>query len=356
MSEQTPPKEPRAHARIPAPILWVQDHLLLALLMVGSGVINARFLVYGLVPDLNNPLSWGVINTVEIVALACAGMALGGLEVRISYKLGECIAKSAWGRALFLMFGITVLAFIEFWASYSQRSQNIPITPADHAFLSLLNLANSGINITAMCIATAIPFLSVFWGFAAEDPAPEVVEDPETVKARLENELMMAEYNAKKRAIVGKGLRAAGLGILGREDAPKSTPVAPDIAAEATAFAERDTQEFPAITDDNSPAEPRGFKVDGQRGLWWDATAYQQFIWAHYHVGISPKKAMETVQRVGGNLRGKRVGSPGAAPFIAQVSRLKQDAKSTYGEGELPSVTGDNPPAFAAGITEQMAE
>lgn len=205
-----------SHARIPAPIVWVQDHLLLGLLMVGSGVINARFLVYGLVPNINDPSTWGLIDTMEIAALALAGLALGGLEVRISYKLGECIANRQRGRAVFLAFGMLVLAFIEFWASYSQRSQNIPITAADNALLRLFNLQGSSLNVTAICIALAIPFISIFWGFAADDPTPKPIEDSATLAQRQENERLTAEHRAKMRLIAAKGNREAAGALFAR--------------------------------------------------------------------------------------------------------------------------------------------
>jgi hypothetical protein len=217
----------------------VQDHLLLGLLMIGSGVINARFLVYGLVPNINDPATWGFINTMEICALALAGLALGGLEVRISYKLGECIANHQRGRAVFLSFGIVVLAFIEFWASYSQRSPNIPMSPADNAFLSLFNLTGSSFNVTVTCISLAIPFISVFWGFAAEDPAPAPVEDSAMLGQRLENERLIAEHRAQMKAITAKGNREAVGALFARDKSAPATAMSATDVEPATSTVHR---------------------------------------------------------------------------------------------------------------------
>ncbi len=73
---------------------------------------------------------------------------------------------------------------------------------------------------TAICIALAIPFISIFWGFAADDPAPKPVEDPATLLARLENERLLAEHRAQMNFIKAKGTRAAAGALLARPTAP----------------------------------------------------------------------------------------------------------------------------------------
>jgi hypothetical protein len=326
--------QPKSHARIPAPIAWVQDHLLLGLLMAGSGVINARFLVYGLVPNIDDPGSWGFINTVEIGALAAAGLGLGGLEVRISYKIGECLSRSQWGRVLFLAFGMAVLAFIEFWASYSQRSQNIPLTPADMAVDGLFGLVN--LSITSIAISIAIPFISVFWGFAADDPAPKPVEDPAIVKARYESQLLEAEYKAKVNAARARGIKGMIDGVRGVEEVPIPPVEAPAFAAVLQEESPAESTTLPAT----EPA-PLALKI---RGKWWDAPSFKQFVFFAYSIGISDDTALKIVREIGNDQRAsERVGRP----FIAGVVKLKNEAKRLYNAGQSPAIAGHFSPEMA---------
>ena len=189
-----------AHATMPSFVVWVQDNILLTLLILASGFVNMNMLITGLVKNIEDPSSWGAFLTLEIIALAAAGLGLGGLSLRISYKIAVCYVARQWGRVVFLALGMATMAFIEFWAAFSQRAANIPSSPADNTVLSLFNIHNPNISFTAILIALVIPFASIFWGFAADDPAPKVIESADDLQRRHDNEYATQQHKSRMMA------------------------------------------------------------------------------------------------------------------------------------------------------------
>lgn len=226
------------HASMPAFATWIQDNLLLPLLIVASGYVNGLMLVEGIVPNIEDPNTWGTFHGIGVVVLFAAGLAMGGLTLRVSYKLSECVMHKQWGRAIFLGMGMLVLAVIEFWASFSQRAPNLPPTAAD----LLLPFHSQAFSATAILIALVIPFASQLWGFAATDPEPKPAEDSAMLAQRLDNERIMAEHQAQMKFIKAHGNRAAVGALFARPAVPSVTePVdAPTAlpAADGDAFVE----------------------------------------------------------------------------------------------------------------------
>lgn len=234
MSEPTqtsPQAAPRPHhARMPKFATAIQDNLLLPLLILASGYVNGVMLVDGWVPNIEDYHTWGIFHGAGVPLLFAAGLAMGGLTLRVSYKLSECVLRRQWGRALFLGLGMAVLAVIEFWASFSQRAPNLHRTAAD----ALLPIPALPFSIAAVLIALVIPFASQLWGFAADDPAPAPVEDPETLKARLENDRIKAQHRAEMQKIGAAGVRGAAGALFGGNAATVAQPQdAPDSPAQA---------------------------------------------------------------------------------------------------------------------------
>src|SRR6185312_4945143 len=247
MSEQVqtpPPQQSAHHARMPKFATAIQDNLLLPLLILASGYVNGVMLVDGWVPNIEDWHTWGIFHGAGVPLLFAAGLAMGGLTLRVSYKLSECVLRRQWGRALFLGLGMAVLAVIEFWASFSQRAPNLHPTAAD----ALLPVPALPFSIAAILIALVIPFASQLWGFAADDPAPAPVEDPATLAQRLENERIQAEHKARMRQIGAAGIRGAAGALFGGNAA---TTV--ELPAEAAAAAMSATTETPGTP----PLPPR---------------------------------------------------------------------------------------------------
>jgi hypothetical protein len=343
MNDEKPPKPTRGHASMPRFVTWIQDTLLLPLLMIASGYINGLMLTEGWVPNIEDPHTWGIFHGIGLGILFAAGGAMGGLTVRVGYKLSECILQRQGGRAVFLAFGLAMLSLIEFWASFSQRAPNLHPTAAD----SLLPWPPFAFSATAILIAAVLPFTSMFWGFTADDPAPKPVESAATVEARMQNQLLEAQYKAQIRAAQAQGIRAGIQGALGRPVGANTPPAESEIPEEVTVFAQENTGDLPD-NDGRITAEPPAISGLAERGNWWDPQSYLDYVAFQYGIAIPLKKAIEVIDIVGRKKRIQYVGKPGKPSAFARISALKKYAIAEYGEGKSAAMSG----VFA----EQMAE
>lgn len=314
-------QQPVAHATMPGFVVWIQDNLLLTLLIISSGFVNMVMLVDGIVPNIEDPATWGAFRTGEIIALAAAGLGLGGLALRISYKIAVCYSARQWGRVVFLAFGMSTFAFIEFWASFSQRAQHIATTPADAAVLSLFNIQNPSVSLTAVLISIVIPFASIFWGFAADDPAPKAVEDPATLKQRLENQLLEQQYRTQMTAARVGGLAGA---VRAGVKAAQGIPPATETSEVSVSDAGEGTPEEPTPQDANVSATPP--RAAGIPRGFWKPRELQAWVLAEYGVQLSEKQSTNALRFAGKN----RQASSNGTPFIAKIAAAKRVAQEMY--------------------------
>jgi len=296
-----------AHATMPRFVVWVQDNILLTLLILASGFVNMVMLTDGLVKNIEDPATWGVFHTVEIIALAAAGLGLGGLALRISYKIAVCYMARQWGRVVFLAMGMITFAFIEFWASFSQRAVNIQSSPADNSILSLFNIHNPSVSFTAILISIVIPFASVFWGFAADDPTPKAIESADDLQRRHDNEYATQQHKArmlaaKANAWVGtvKGAVNAAQGTT--NDAPTNTPA----VVEEDDLTSDDQDGDALATDDTSVKktliEPHLVTSDWhdtREDDYWDKVAVVGWLQDKYSHQATEQKATRYLKAVG---------------------------------------------------------
>lgn len=323
-------EKPRmTHASMPRFILWFQNNLLLTMVMLASAYTNGLMMCEGWVPNIEDPHTWGLFHGIGLGFMFAAGAGLGGLAVRVSFKLSECVQNRQGGRATFLAFGLTVLTLIEFWASFSQRAPNLHPTAAD----SLLPWPPFAFSATAILIAAVLPFTSMFWGFTAEDPAPKPVEDPATVAARLENERLIAEHKARLAGIRAKGIKAAIDGVRGVEEAPIAPVEAPAFAA---VIQEEKAPESPIITFPDTTGLPENR---------WTQKQFRAYVINTFNgLEITEDEAIKVVKEVG---KGEKHG----LAYIAPIGRLQQKAQRLYGRRKPADI-----PAESAGLGDAFAE
>ncbi len=205
---------------LPKWVVAIQDRFLLPLLIIGSGYVIGIMLITGWVPDLQNPSTWGVLKGLGVIAFFTIGAAAGGLGLRLSYSAADAAQRKNWFQVFFFMVGVLLIGSFEIWASLSERSQNIKMTPADTWLLSVMGISPTvGISPTIIFIAF-LPFvLTLYWGFAAKTheqaPKAEIV-DLEALKNQMEAKKIQAQANAEIRAMqvrnFGKTLRSIASG------------------------------------------------------------------------------------------------------------------------------------------------
>lgn len=301
---------------MPRFVAWVQDNLLLTLLIIASGFVNGVMMIDGWVANVQDPASWGIWGTFGVVILFAAGLGMGGLSVRISYKLSECYANRQWGRVAFMALGMAVFAFVEFWASFSQRAAHIHLTPADSALLGVFNIHNPAVSLTAILISIVVPFASVFWGFAAEDPAPKEVEDAATLAQRLANEQAILQHKQKMNAIKAKGMRATIRAGMGKEDEPEAPANAAAIDGESS---DNTGDNDDAIAGDDPNLHPDWLPAN--RWRWQELQAW---VREELRRDISEDQAKDIIKTTPHAEKAPHVGSP----MIASIGWAKQRAKT----------------------------
>lgn len=321
-------REQYAHAQMPRFVLWVQDNLLLTLLIIASGYVNGIMLVDGWVPNIDNISTWGGgFHAIGIPFLFAAGLGLGGLSIRVSYKMSECMADGRRGRAFFMAFGMILFSLIEFWASFSQRSANILVTPADTALLSVFDIHNATVSLTAIFISLVNPFASLFWGFTAGNPPPAPPEDLATIRAREEAKLLQMSYANKRRMAQAKGLRGMVNAARGQEEIaePEVTQV----------FAETETpsQEMATI----------GTPHKGVPSGYWTWRELQEWVLAKYNKAVTQDAAVNLVKLVGKEQQASAAGRP----YIARKTVLQNAAKKQWNLTALDAQTATVSAAIA---------
>jgi len=327
---------------MPRFVLFIQDNLLLPLLIIASAYTTGIMLVDGWVGNIENPDTWGLFHGLGVPIFFAAGAAIGGLGVRCSFKAASCLVQKQWGRFFFMILGILLTSGIEFWASLSQRAEHLQAGRADKAVLSAFDINSPAISVTATLIALVVPAVSLFWGFAADDPAPKPVEDPEVLRRRLENERIIAEHKADMMVVRAKGLRKAVAGARGKVlpiETPETDPSLP------TPEGDKDETEIEEKPDD-SPIKLRALP----RGVM-DKAALIAWAKKELNRDLTDDQAIEVVKSTKGM---SRLESMHGRPYVAPKRAVTTLARRMYPPVPVRAITAqrshesdDNPPQEA---------
>jgi hypothetical protein len=303
----------RGHS-MPQWAAWLQDNVLLSVLMAAEGYIFGILLITGWVPDIQNPNTWGLFRGLGVPLFFGVGIAAGGLAVRCSFKAANAFTNNHWGTGTINMFGLFIVCTAEVWCSLAERSQNLQPTPADNTVLAMFNIANSSISPTIIIIAVLVPSLSLFWGFAQEHIEVQI-ETPEELEAKQKREIMLAKHRGEMTAIRARNTRKGIAALAGKEE---------EIALEN---AEESNEEQGANTQD-VPPENVTVLAPNNRKKDWTWRDYQSYVSKTFGVSISRDLATKTVQDIGEN---RQATNQRGSPYVALNAPLKRHAKSLYG-------------------------
>src|SRR5260370_37793906 len=60
----------------------LQDTVFLSALIAAEMFVNGLMMTYGIVPDIEDPLTWGIFGFIGVAVMFAAGMVVGGVVVR----------------------------------------------------------------------------------------------------------------------------------------------------------------------------------------------------------------------------------------------------------------------------------
>ncbi len=311
------------HAALPRWAAFLQDNVLLSLLMLSEGYILGITLATGWVANLDSPHSWGVFHGVGVILFFATGVAGGGLMIRLSYQVADAIQSRRFGIGLFNFSGLIAVATCEIWASLSERSNYLIISPADRAVLTWLGFPNASVSPTIIIIAFLPALLALYWGFAAQPV--ETVEDPEMIRKQLEIQQLRAEAAAKRNAT-----RAAGW----REMVQSAVKAKDDFLNEPMDVSERNifdpTQSGADTTipgQINIPEISQEIYPAGTSNRTWTWRQYANFVREKYYCSLSATTAQAVIRQIGKDTRDiHQVGQP----YVAPIDALKRHAQRTY--------------------------
>jgi hypothetical protein len=284
-----------AHVALPRWILWLQDNVLLTVLILAEAYLLGTLMTLGWVRNIEDPHGWGMYHAIGVVLFFAAGATAAGVALRCSFTAAAAFQRGAWGTAFFNLFGLFIFCGAEVWASLSERSANLAPTPADVAVLNLLNLHGLPVSPTVVIIAIVFPFASLFIGFSQRPAAS--IESAEARRERQQRELDEAQHRATLRAVKAAGLRNVGAALMGHQDPRPPTDHDDDNGGamdgqspgERTAFDGPDSEAFQTASRRNPP---------GMKSIPSDMMSAPQFraYLAKNGVRISEEKARALVQ------------------------------------------------------------
>lgn len=256
MSEQahTPPQDSyevpdlSTHA-LPPWVNWLQDNVFLSALLLAEAYLLGNIMALGWVPSVANFATWDLFHGIGAGLFFAAGACGAGVALSCSLRSAAAFQRNEWGFAVGNLFGLLMFSIVEIWASIAERSANLPPTPADDAVLHWLGVPNAPISPTVVMIAVFFPFVTLFYGFSRLKRAPKPVEDPATLRARLENERIQAEHNAEMRKIGAAGVRGAAGALFGGNAATQTPPQ----EVITSPYQDTPTSEMPAISTNAAP-------------------------------------------------------------------------------------------------------
>jgi len=307
----------------------LQDTVFLSALIAAEMFVNGLMMTYGIVPDIEDPLTWGIFGFIGVAVMFAAGMLMGGMSVRCSSALFLAAKEHDWGFALANLIGLFLFGMPEIWASLVERSTHLRANAPDRLAMQVFGATNWAVTPTTLFISIALPLAAAYWGISSRKAPAKTVEDIEADRARK-----LAEQRARNEL---NALKAAG---------KRRTELAyddPDSVLESPGNDDVNTGGLHAVTTGDGDAESAGKDtarrrtIPGTKAVPSDMMSASQFraYLRENGVTISAEKAVAHVQSILGY---ERVGTTYAArkaPLMKLANRLMERAQST---GNAPAM------------------
>src|SRR5258706_1141632 len=312
----------------------LQDTVFLSALIAAEMFVNGLMMTYGIVGDIENPLTWGVFGLIGVVVMFAAGMLMGGMSVRCSSALFLAAKEHDWGFALANLIGLFLFGMPEIWASLVERSTHLQANAPDRLAMQEFGATNWAVTPTTLFISIALPLAAAYWGISSRKAPAKSMEDIEADRARK-----LAEQRARNEL---SALKAAGKRRTEQAyDDPDSVLASPGnddvntggLHAVHTGDSDADTSRIDTARRRNTP---------GTKAVPSDMMSTAQFraYLAENDVHIPADKAVGIVQSAKGCIPvGKTFAAPRRA-LIPVAMRMIERARSTANAGDQAQEVG----------------
>lgn len=262
---------------LPAWFETLQNTVFLSALILAEMFVNGLMMTFGIVPDIQNPATWGIFGTLGVVVMFAAGMLMGGMSVRCSSAFFVAAKEHDWGFAAANLLGLFLFGVPEVWASLVERSTHLQINAPDRLAMSVTGNTNWGVTPTAILISIGLPLAAAYWGISSHKrPAktPEQIAQEQRVKlAQLAYEeaveIRTKEKNARIRDAQLRGAASTAATVKASWQQVRSGAAEhSDTRYDAHADADTDTDTGP----DDDPDDDPGGGVRAHRGTQTGAT------------------------------------------------------------------------------------
>jgi hypothetical protein len=170
---------------LPAWFETLQNTVFLSALILAEMFVNGLMMTFGIVPDIQNPATWGIFGTLGVIVMFAAGMLMGGMSVRCSSAFFVAAKEHDWGFALANLIGLVLFGVPEVWASLVERSTHLQVNAPDRLAMSLTGNTNWGVTPTAILISIGLPLAAAYWGISSHkrpSKTPEQIAQEQRVK------------------------------------------------------------------------------------------------------------------------------------------------------------------------------
>jgi|GEM_PF-4033334 len=293
-----------AHAPLPPWFEKLQDTVFLSALILAEMFVNGLMMTYGIVPNINDPRSWGIFGTVGVVVMFAAGMLMGGMSVRCSSAFFLAAKDHDWGFAAANLIGLFIFGMPEIWASLVERSTHLQVNAPDRLAMSVFGATNWAVTPTTVFISVALPFAAAYWGISSRKAPTKTIEEIEAERERkLAEQRARNDINALKMA----GKRRAEEAYQHPEMVDASPVIEQANAMTGTPDSQPDTA--PDTTPDMPPDgsdDPTGKRrLKAVAGSQWTRHELQEYAQRKYAQNISDEQAVAMVRMLG---NGRRMG------------------------------------------------
>lgn len=210
-SSQTNKSSTGGHTPLPPWFERFQDTVVLSFLIIAGAILTGLMYVEGLVPNVEDPRTWGILGGIKFAGFFVAGFGVAGVALRASSEMSKSFRRGGFGGyfwgLVFLLVSV-MFAAIEIWANITERSKTHTFTPADQWVLQAIGYPNMPVSPTVIAIAVAQSLVLLVWGLVV---GKRDVESAEDRQARFERERAEAEHQAALTEIKNK-TRGTGVG------------------------------------------------------------------------------------------------------------------------------------------------
>lgn len=330
------------HAVLPHWFEIFQDTVVLSFLVTAGAVLTGLMYTEGLVPNPEDPRTWGLWGTIKFVAFFIAGFGVAGVALRASAEMARSFRRGGFGGYFWgLVFLLISLLFgaIEIWANVTERSKTHTFTPADTWVLQAIGHPTMPVSPTVLALAVAQSAVLLVWGMVVGQRDVESEEERTARHAREEAEAVhkakLAEYQgAGWGARIGAGFKAAKQQVTGDDTH----------GLDGTE---------PTGTDDPNPQVPsddtHGYEsASGQTGYGakapvsikrgqWTSRQLKDYAKREYGAEVSDIEAANTMKVLS---KGRKSGAAYVAP--SRVVKAWVDQRYSAGNGDAePTGTGE---------------